>query len=348
MSRELTWWNDETIRLIRESFVAASVPTWVSRADSPEGEFLRAAGLHEHWVTSSGYMHCVSASGKLLGGRPSVKVLEEFAKLPEAERRPGAVQVPDLKPSEEVIPSPPEGGLVLAVHARFLARDGDGRLRRARTDDFPLLRDKPEVAREWALFLEPNTEHMWLTRKEWRSLVPADPVPGAKLEVDPAIAERMARFHLTPQRATTSEGGIVSRRSVKEARLELRVVDASPAGIRMELEGSVHWGSDYDEAKATTPNGPLPQGFEARLQGRLEYDRGKDAFTRFDVIAPGHVWGRWGDANGKSMHVERPGRAPFGFALELAAGDSPTQRIPPGGNGRYVSEETGYLAGAVE
>ncbi len=45
------------------------------------------------------------------------------------------------------------------------------------------------------------------------------------------------------------------------------------------------------------------------------------------------------------MVVERPGRAPFGFALELATGDSPTDRIPPGGNGRYV-ERTGYFSAA--
>ena len=46
------------------------------------------------------------------------------------------------------------------------------------------------------------------------------------------------------------------------------------------------------------------------------------------------------------MYVERPGRTPFGFAFELATGDSPTDRIPPGGNGRYVTERTGYFAAA--
>ena len=114
----------------------------------------------------------------------------------------------------------------------------------------------------------------------------------------------------------------------------------------MELEGFIHWGSDYDQSKATTPNGPLGKGFETPLYGRLEYDRTKRAFTRFDIIAPGHVWGRWGDANGKSMYVERPGRAPFGFAFELATGDSPSDRIPPGGNGNYVTERAGYFTSA--
>lgn len=344
MSRELTWWNDETIRLIQENFIAASVPTWVCRVDSPEGEFLRGAGIDKHWVTSSGYMHCVSASGKLLGGRPCDEVLEEFRKLPEAERMPGAVRVPELKPSELVIPAPPEGGLVLRVHARFLARDDGGELRYAETADFPLMQAKPEEQHVWRTFLAPNTEYMWLTRDEWQSLVPADPAVGQRLDVDATIALRMARFHLTPQRATTSEGGIIDSRAVKRAELALVVTDATPEQIRMELQGFVHWGSDYDASQATTPNGPLAQGFETPLYGRLEYDRAKQQFTRFDIVAPGSIWGRWGDANNNSMMVERPGRSPFGFAFELATFLAPTDRIPPGGNGRYVTENWGYFS----
>lgn len=336
-------WNDETVKLVKENFIAVAVPTWVCRANCPEGDFLRTAGIDKRWVTSSGYMNCVTASGKLLGGRASQKVLDEFAKLPESERKPGAIRVPDIQSSEHAVPSPPAGGLVLKVHARFLTRDGS-ELRHAKTTDFPLMQNKPNVMKSWQLFLQPNTEYMWMTREEWQALVPSNPVSGQKLAIAPSIGERMARFHLTPQRAMTSEGGIVSKRSVKLANLSLVVDDVSPQRIGMRLSGFVHWGSDFDAAKATTPNGPLSQGFESPLHGRLEYDRRAQTFTRFDIVAPGSVWGRWGDANGKSMYVERPGRNPFGFALELATGDSPTNRIPPGGNGRYVSNRTGYFS----
>ena len=81
----------------------------------------------------------------------------------------------------------------------------------------------------------------------------------------------------------------------------------------------------------------------APLRGAAEYDRKSRKWKRCDLVAAGEVWGRWGDANGKSMPTERPGRQPFGFAFELAAGRSPTDRIPPGGNGRYVSAKTGYF-----
>src|SRR5262249_60119814 len=100
-----TVWNDEMIKLIRENFVAASVPTWLCRAKTPEGEFLRSAGIDKQWVTSSGYMSCITASGKRLGYRPGPTVLEEFRKLPEAERKPGAVQVADLKPAQQLVPA---------------------------------------------------------------------------------------------------------------------------------------------------------------------------------------------------------------------------------------------------
>lgn len=345
MSRVLTFWNDETIELIREHFVAASVPTWVCRSDSPEGEFLRGAGVHKQWVTSSGYMTCVSASGKMLGRQPCMEVLEAFAALPLEERKPGAVKVAELSPSQRVIPSPPKDGLVLRVHARFMARNGDGSLRPAVGTDFPLMADDPKRMQNWEKFLHPNTEYMWLTREEWNALVPSDPTKGQTVDVSPAIGERMARFHLTPKRATTSEGGVVSSRDVKRAELSLIVEGVSAKTIRMSVRGHVHTGSDFNDAKATSPNGPLSMGYATPIHGLLEYDRAAKRFTRFDLVAPGEVWGRWGDANNNSMVVERPGRQPFAFALELATGDSPTDRIPPGGNGKFVMER-GYFGDA--
>jgi len=322
-----------------------AVPTWVCRAKGPEGEFLRGAGIDKLWVTSSGYMSCVSASGKLLGTNPSFKVLAEFKKLPGSERKPGAVKVPDLKPSERAIPSPPAGGLVLKVHARFLSRTDKGELRYARGEDFPLLGKEPQKMRRWRLYLEPNTEYMWLTEEEWKSLVPAKPVKGQTVAVTPAIGERMARFHLLPRRSMTSEGHGLSKRDVKSARLTLTVEDVSSERIRLSLQGFLHTGTHFDTEKVTTPNGPLGFGYAAPVQGLLEYDRRKKAFVRFDIVAPGEVWGRWGDANNKSLPVERPGKTPFGFAFELARGNSPSDRIPPGGNGAYVSDRIGYFGG---
>lgn len=293
-------------------------------------------------------MSCLAPDGTWLGHAPSEKVLEAFAKLPDNQRKPGAVIVPDLDESERTIPTPPAGGLVLRVHARFLSRDtkreGNGELRHARGEDFPLTRGDAAVIKSLQFLFSPNIEHMWLTRAEWQSLVPADPTKGDKLPVPPAISERIARFHLVPRRALTSEDGILPKKAVKTASLTLTVEDVSPARLRLSLEGFVHTGADFDPDRATTPNGPLPFGFATPLHGLLEYDRSKQSFTRFDIVAPGDVWGRWGDANNNSMTIERPGRSPIGFAFELAQGDSPTNRIPPAGHGGRALR-SGYFGG---
>ncbi len=304
---------------------------------------MRAAGIDKHWVTSSGYMSCVSPSGKWLGHAPTGKVLEAFEKLPKDEREPKAIKVPDLKPSEAVIPIPPEGGLVLRVHGRFLGRDDKENLRPVKGDDFPQLRGKESSIRSHQFLFEPNTEYMWLTNEEWHSLVPAKPAKGDRLPVASAISERLARFHLSPRRALTSEDGIVAKKDIKAANLTLVVDDVSPQRIRLLLVGFVHHGNDFDNAKATSPNGLLGFGYETPIHGMLEYDRKKEAFVRLDIVAPGEVWGRWGDANGKSLTIERPGRSPIGFAFELAKGDTPTDRLPPAGHGGRAVR-AGYFA----
>jgi hypothetical protein len=155
----------------------------------------------------------------------------------------------------------------------------------------------------------------------------------------------MVRFHLSPRRALTSEDGIVPKNSIKKAEATLVVDDVTAERIRFGLTGFIHSGGDYDESKATSPNGPLGYGFATPLHGILEYDRTRKLFTRFDIVAPGDVWGRWGDANGNSMGIERPGRAPIGFAFELATGDSPTNRLPPAGHGGRALR-AGYFATA--
>lgn len=325
--------------------MAAAVPTWLCRSKGPEGEFLRSAGIDKRWVTSSGYMSCVSPGGTYLGDQPSAKVLEEFRKLPESERTAGGVAVRDLEPAERLIPAPPAGGLVLRVHGRFLSRGARGELRYAKVEDFPLMGGGPEASRRFQKFLEPNTEYLWLTEAEWKALPPASPAQGQRVPVAPAIAERIARFHLTPRRSMTSEGHGLSKGEVKKAHLTLRVDEVTAERLLMTLEGFVHTGSAYDESKATSPNGPLGFGYETALHGLLEYDRRKNAFARFDIVAPGEVWGRWPDANGKTLFAERPGRTPFAYAFELADGSSPADRIPPGGNGAYVAERTGYFGG---
>lgn len=317
------------------------MPTWVLNAKNPEGEFLRACGCK--WVTSSGYVNCLTAGGKQLSaGFPSLKVLEEFRKLPEEERKPAGGPLADLSPGEQSIVAPPKNGLILRVHTRAMARDDKGGYRQVVIDDCPLFKGDVKRFADSSHYFGPNTDYMWITEEEWRSLLPASPAKGDRVEVGKAIAHRLALFHLMPRRLT-SEGAGWSKSALKSAKLSLVVADTNEERIRFRAEGFAHLGSDYDAHKATTPNGPLPFGYAAPLHGIVEFDRKKDAFRRFDLVAVGDVWGRWGDANNKSLFVERPGREPLLVGFELARGEAATDRLPPGGNGSYVGAKSGYF-----
>src|SRR5262249_14140415 len=112
-----------------------------SRQDAA-GEFLRdLCGLR--FVGAAGGMYCVTAGGKRLGEKlpwkslPQ-KALEEWNKLPEAERKPGAVQVGESTKVDPQRPvqTPPPGGLILRAYIRYLGRDEKGELRHACRQDF--------------------------------------------------------------------------------------------------------------------------------------------------------------------------------------------------------------------
>jgi hypothetical protein len=305
-------WTDEGIALIRKNFVAAAVPTWVCRAKTPEGEFLRKAGINKQWFTSSGYFSCITADCTFLGYEANAKTLAAFNALPAERRKPGAIEVPELKPEERLVPTPPRGGLVVRVHGRFLSEAGGGEWRYAQSEDFPLMGKTDRERKTWKLFLQPNTEYLWLTEAEWRALVPGKARKGLTVRVPPILAERLARFHLTPRRAMTSEGGILPPRDVRKANLDLVVEEVTANRLTLRRSGLVQTGIPFAADKATTPNGPLGFGFETPLEGILEYDRVADRFTRMDILALGQVWGRWGNANGKLCH---PSAREHGVAL---------------------------------
>lgn len=289
-------------------------------------------------------MEVVSASGKHLGGSDLDKALEAFAKLPESERAPGAVKVGDLGPADtaHAAPALPAGALAVKLYGRLLARDPNGALRLTEAADFPLMAgyDADRQLHKKYLF-EAQPDYLWLTEAEWTALVPAHPKVGDRLSVPPVVVRRICTYHLIPQRLY-GEGGGWSAKDVRAAEMALTVEEATSAGVRLRLSGSAKLGSTFDAGRATTPNGPLAIGYEPRFDGVLFYDTTKGAFTRFDFVAIGDAWGRMGDANGKSVDVERPGRWPLGFAFERA-GDAPADRLTPAGraerirSGRYLA-----------
>jgi hypothetical protein len=315
--------------------------------DDAEGKFARASGVY--LAGSSGGVAFLTASGKRLGKKhlhgttPAgiQEALQTWNQLPEDERRPGAVQVGDRGPIDHkhATVAPPPGGLILRVHGRYLAR-GPGDALRTTT----LLKDFPGIEKPATTYpghfeynSEANPDFLWLTGAEWKSLVPARPRKGDRYPLPAAILERMCRYHLLPNALNGRTGdtwsivGPRETRGIRAREATLTVEEASAAGLRLTLEGFVHLGNAHDPA-AGPPRSQKEYldtlGYEASLRGRLTYDAAKQAFTQFDVVVLGDLYG---EAIEGSWFF-RPGRNPVGFAFALSSGATPADRLPPRGN----------------
>jgi hypothetical protein len=340
------------VQTLREKFIAVAVDAdALNYMQDSEGRFARDSKMR-----LPGSCHSISyitASGKVLGTEYQMPAIEEawqaWTKLPEGERKPGAIQVGKKGPldPEYAAVQPPEGGLILKLYGRYLAREDDGELRLT-----TLLKDFPGIAdpatrypRHFDYYCEANPDYMWLTEAEWKSLIPANPKRGDQRPVPTAIIDRMCLYHLLPTSMHSRIGDLwqeiaVKTKGIRAKEVTLTVDEASPDRVRLILDGFVHLGHAYD-ADATAkipPKSSQCMGYEARLRGVLDYDTAKRAITRFDILVLGDLYGD-ADPNG---WLVRPGRNPLGFAFEMVAGDNPVDRLPPRG---YLTKAdlAGYL-----
>jgi hypothetical protein len=327
--------------LIKAKFVAVAVNSCNGGAsDGENGQFLRSVG-----VRGGNTFHVVTADGRALFGdllsgitadtdvRGALTgALRKWWALPEEVRRPGAVQVPAPKyPPRKALVQPPPGGLVLRVYTRNLKRGQSGELARISKQDVQDRKLFPDVNWRWgdAIFTQPMPDVMWLTAAEWQSLVPASPNKGDRYAVPAAIKMRLFRYHLI--NGTTDLPMWWSPEEFIRGELTLTVEEVSPV-LRLRLRGSALMARDKGPAK-------LRRGYDARLSGVLEYDPGKRAFRRFDLVSVGDWWG--GDTAGRFV---RPGRTPLGVAFELARGDRTSDLVPPKGGPFEVSRANYFAA----
>ena len=259
----------------------------------------------------------LTAAGKLLGYKnagqnPQAmhdairRGLAEWSKLLESERAPGSIDVPDLR-SRELDPTytrtPPDGGLISTVYSRVLERGDDGELKTC----------SAEASSKIGLFA--GQDHLWLTREEWKRLIPDRPTEGQRVTVPDQIAARIARYHLVDN--TKGEPFMWERDEIRRLNLELTIEEVSPSEVRLRIDGEVTLATDSDLVAAK-------RGYEAHLLGHIDYSRQEDAITRFDVLAIGDFWGQ-----GAIAHQKRDGAFPLAIAFELASGDKPADRVPP-------------------
>jgi hypothetical protein len=288
---------------------------WLARTDGADGEFIKA---NRHPSGGNCFVLTTPSGQKLAGGNGThgadaalQQGLAQWQKLTQEERTllPAGKE---HQPPEAKRCAPPSGGLVVASFVRNLKRDESGKLARITRDD---LKDQQRYPQWNPVYAEPARYNLWLTREEWQSLIPAQPEVDSTFPVPDAIRRRIFRFHLTD--GTYGLPGHWKAEHIRAGELTLTVEQTAPI-LRMRLRGAALLATHEDLAKAG-------HGYDAKLAGVLEYDTGKKAFTRFDVVASGDCWG--GDQEGGRF--KRPGRAPLGVAFHLTGGDKAVDRVPP-------------------
>jgi hypothetical protein len=296
--RALVFSNPEVVKLAGTQFVPYAGDQWyLHRQKDAAGTFFWKVAQQGHNkdlpedATRQG-IYVATPGGQLLRSdhfHPSAErmvqllqdALKRWAELPKEDVKLASAGEADTRFTR----TPPAGGLILNAYTRI-----------------PM-----ECGQTWSPNDATGRDHVWLTREEWRSLLPARWETGLRYPVPAAVAQRLVRFHLVDN--VRGEAVMWAPEQVREATMELVVEDA--AAGRLRLEGTARM--QATEAR----------GYDARLQGALAFDRKGERFTRFDLLSWGEAWGE-----GPYTRGAPKGKFPLMVAFSLA-GSTPADQVPP-------------------
>jgi hypothetical protein len=325
--RALAFSDPEILRMAREEFIPVACDDWYQRRrQDAEGRFFMSVANQgrpdPNGSDTRQGIYMLTAGGKLLFYRNSQdvetmrgaleKALKQWRQLPQSDRAPGAVKVGEAGPPDNgYVRKPPEGGLIIDVFTRAVDREPTGLI-------------QPTAVCKVGNGKEAARDHLWITREEVQLLVPPSATVGQSFDVPPDIADRILRFHLVDN--TRGEPPLWARKEIRRSQMKLTVMETRTDALKLRLDGSALLSSDADPERAS-------RGYDASLLGELTFDRQKNTFTKFDVVALGDNWGE-----GTYTPGARPGREPLGVVFQLAHGDLPANSVPPQGareSGRY-------------
>ncbi len=244
------------------------------------------------------------------GGTLLKNGLADWEKLPDTERKPGAVAVPEPKLDPERakkvrrLTKPPANSLILRTYVRGLKTDEQGRLFAPKVIDWEYKIKLPA---------EPNRDFLWLQESEWKSLVPPEPKKGVTIPVPDAVRDRICYWHIAGGYHCLP--GYYTAEQFQSKEMTLTVADVTAKDVSLRLQGAA----------------VMKSGASYRFAGLLNFDTQKQTFTRLDIIAlcdEGH------DPQRRPQNV-----APFrhyGIAFELS-GDRTDDLLPP----FYLREHVG-------
>lgn len=313
-----------------QHFIPLALDTYF-RGNSHEVEFCKVAGAGgNHLVAVTAAGHPIG-DGK--GQRGHVRLREKdlapllaaFRALPESARKP---QLPDPRsatPARRPVPKAPTGGLVVRGYCTYLKIDESGKAQRAKRLYY---QQNPDA---WAA--ETQSDMLWLTAAEWRSLIPENSSAGTQI----AIPEEIQRRFFSTIGIDYMEGS-VNALPLRESTMSITVEAAG----RLRIDGFGKMGKPHATGSEKEPR---TRGCELRVIGRIHYDLKEKRITAFDLAGVGEAWGNKMEYTRREIGI--PGlRWQYGIACELVTGTTPAPAdlIPPYNLLHYGSKMK-YFAG---
>lgn len=279
--------------MLQNDFIPAAVDGGMTRRrKDPEGAFyLKFADTQARYVAAA---DGTSLAKKTWAPSPHLNqwmkdALARFEKLPAASKRP---VVDAAEAGKSTRPMAPAGGLVLTEISRLLKGQEVSGAANAQCARLPAY------------------DRVWLTRAEWRELLPKG--DAKSFEVDVKLVRKLARFHtvdlIGTQRAPWPEA------SVRDCKLTGEVLPGADGTVDVRLTGAML----IEGSSKPAPNLGPDDGevkLDLRMSGVLRYDKARDEITQFDLVA-----------HGPYVKAGRP--AEFGFHYRLTGAEA-ADNIPP-------------------
>jgi hypothetical protein len=297
---------------VAQHFVPLALDTYF-RGNSHELEFcnkVQAGGNHLVVATAAGQK--LGKGDLRLRKKELEGALREFAALPREQRAPTIADPATAQAPKRAVPRPPANGLILRGYCTYLRHDDKKQL--VRSSEF-YYKQNPD---RWKV--ETQSDLLWLTESEKKSLIPTNPRPADRHEVAQPIQKR---FYSTI--GIDYMEGSVSALPTRKSTMSLTVDKMDEQTLALRLDGYAHLGKEFDLKLRSEPNS---RGSELRLVGQVHYDRKKQAITRFDVVGIGSAWGNQMNYVRREIRLDQYPWM-YGIACELVTGDAPQDRIPP-------------------
>jgi hypothetical protein len=279
------------------------------RGNSHELEFcqkVQAGGNHLVVATAAGQP--LGKDNLRLRKKDLEATLKEFAGLPKEQRTPTIADPATAQAPKRPVPRPPQGGLIVRGYCTYLRLDDKKQIVRAAEYYYKQNPDRWKV--------ETQSDFLWLTEAERKSLIPATPKLGERHEVAQPI---QTRFYSTI--GIDYMEGSVSALPTAKSSMSLTVEKIDDQKLVLRLDGYAHLGREFDIKLRTEPRS---RGCELRVKGSVHYDRKKQAIVRFDAVGVGQAWGRRTDEIRLDAYPWM-----YGIACELVTSDAPSDLIPP-------------------